>query len=201
MKLINLAVLIMILLSLNACSPVKYRTLYDTAQDPTYDFKAAKTVGLVPTAWTEQGRAGNIDGLREKQFLLYIKSELEKRGFEVSYIDVDKLEERNNNVSLKPDVKLPDLILTCDFGIKPEIVKIPGEAFGRRDATSGYYSNTQSYEVQTYELSIGCHIWSGGPGNRQKIWYARITQGSPAPDISDRAQAMITGLFTEKFPR
>jgi len=219
MKLIRVAdILILLALVCVSCSPINYRTFFDVSKDPTYDFKTHKTIGLAPVFWTVQGKAGNIDELKEKQFLLYMKTELEKRGFSVIYIDSDKLEEYDGRVALKQaalsgamvgstpeaahrETKYPDLILTCDFGIQPETVKVPGEAFGRHDATGGYYSKTQSYEVKTYELSIACHLWSGIPEYKQKVWFARITQGSPLPDLADRAQKMITELFREKFPR
>lgn len=190
------------LFGLSACSPIKYRTFFDASKDPTYDFKAAKTIGLAPVFWTVQGQASKIDELKEKQFLLYIKAELEQRGFSAEYLDADKLEERNSKLALKPAAKYPDLLLTCDFSIQPEKVNVPGQAFSRYDATSGYYSKTQSYEVQTYELSIACYLWTGAaPEYKQKVWFARITQGSPLPDLSDRVQAMIAELFREKFPR
>src|SRR3989339_1152781 len=204
MKLIGTAIIIIMLaLAGGSCSPIKYRTFFDVSQDPTYDFKAPKTIGLAPVFWTVRGQAGNIDELKEKQFLMYIKAELEKRGFSAEYISPDKLTELDGKVALKPAAKYPDLILTCEFSIQPETVKVPGGAFGRHDATGGYYSKTQSYEVQTSELSIVVHLWTGSwgdaerpgpaapPENKKKNWDARITQGSPLPDLSDRAQSMI----------
>ena len=202
MKLISItAIFTLLVLGYSSCSPIKYRTFFDVSKDPTYDFKTPKTIGLVPIFWTVRGKANNIDELKEKQFLLYMKAELEKRGFSAIYIDSDKLEDRDGKTALKQAGKYPDLILTCEFNIQPATVKVPGEAFGRHDATGGYYSKTQSYDVQTYELSIACNLWSGAPEYKQKIWYGLITQGSPTPDLSDRAQAMIVNLFKEKFPR
>jgi hypothetical protein len=199
MRIIGLLVLAA-LFGVAGCSSISYRTYFDDAKDPTYDFAAAKTVGLAPTFWTAAGRANQVDELKEKQFLLYMKSGLEKKGFSAAYLESDKLEERAGLISLKPLEAYPDLILTCEFGIQPSVVKVPGEAFGRYDSAGGFYSKTQSYEVQTYELSVAGYLWSGAPGYRRKVWYARIIQGSPAPDLSARAPEMIARLFREKLP-
>lgn len=192
--------LALLLVGLNSCSVVNYRTYLDGARDPEYDFSSVRTIGLAPLAWTESGRANQLDELKEKEFLLYFRSELARRGYSAVYLEPDKLEERSGRIALKPPAAHYDLLLTCEFGIQPVIVKVPGEAFGRQDSYGGYYSKTQSYEVQTYDLTLAAYLWAEAPEYRRKVWYARINQGSPAPDLSARAPELIARLLREKFP-
>jgi hypothetical protein len=195
------------LLLLYSCSSVKYFTYYEGGHDPLYNIKEAKTIGFAPQYWTNLGKAVGYDELAEKQIFVYARNELQKRGYKVVYIPPEYLEQdpATSAIYVKESFKdMPDLTLTVLYyqGLGNK-VQVPGQSIGTLNwankSGSGYYGQTQGYEVQTYFLVLGFTLWSGTPKYTNKAWEGIIKKGSPKLDLFEQAQYMTEDIFHQKF--
>jgi len=197
-------------LFLISCSPIRYNTYYEGGHDPLYDIGKAKTIGFMPTCWTEKAKANGYDELVEKQMFVYARNELQKRGFIVNfipreYIEQDTYDEKNFYVKTEYG-KMPDLTLMLFYWQGPaEKVQVPGQAIGTinwgKSGGGGYYGGTQGYEVQTYFLVLCYTLWSGSPKYMNKVWEGTIKKGSPKPDLFEQASSMAADIFYKKFDK
>jgi hypothetical protein len=186
-----------------SCSSVKYLTIYNSAQDPTYDLCNKKTVAFYPKYWTSVGKKQGFDQLLEKQIFFHCKKELEKRGFQMTYIEPVFLEETSENlIKAKKEMGAYDLTMVVEYYQKQTYVEIPGKSQGNifwgNTGGWGAYGTTSSYTVWGWDLIINCSLWNG---NAKKVWFGQIIQGSPSANIGDRTEKMVNNLFSNKFPR
>lgn len=198
------AVIITILYTMLTSCAVKYYTYREGGHDPLFDIGAVKTIGF--TSFCPEL---DCDELTEKQFFVYAKDELQKRGYTVFYIPKQYLEyietEKGFECHVKANYKdMPDLTLTIGFeqGLG-NVVHVPGQSFGYagwgNSSGSGYYSQTQGYSVQTYYLYLGYVLWSGQPKYMDVVWKGTLTKGSPKMNLQEQAQKMTKEIFRTKF--
>jgi hypothetical protein len=191
-----------------SCAPVRYLTFYEGGHDPLFDMKGVKTIGFTPFCWTN---FTSCDELTEKQLYVYARDELQKRGYKVFFIPREYLETdpdtSKHAVYVKEDYPdMPDLTLTLHYwqGLG-NVVNVPGQSTGYvnwgKSGGSGYYGESQSYNVQTYFLVLSYTLWSGKPKFMNKTWQGVIKKGSPKLDLFDQAQDMAQEIFYQKFDR
>lgn len=200
-------ILVLLLFLLLSCyqSPIKYNSHYEGGFDPLFDFSNVKTIGFVPTYWTEFGEKNGIDELFEKQLFVYAKKELEKRGFKVFYIGPEFLEydSEKEGVYVREDYKkMPDLILTAFYYQGAgNVVEVPAKASGILTSRLGLYEQEDSYKVQTYFLVLAYTLWSEPPKYNNKAWEGTLKTGSPTLNIQEQAEDMTYDVFLVKFGR
>lgn len=99
---------------------------------------------------------------------------------------------------------MPDLILTIYFNQElGNVVHVPGQSAGYlnwgNNSGSGYYDETQGYDVQTYLLTLGYTLWSGKPEYMDIAWKGILTKGSPKTDLFKQAPKMTNKIFRKVF--
>jgi hypothetical protein len=195
--------LILLAALLLACSssPVRHTTTYSGGFDPTYNFKGKTTVGLVPFYWTSKAQ-GRVDKISELKLLNFAKHQLERRGYSVYFMKREDLIERDNgSVEIREGAR-PDLTFTA--GMQQQYggaVSIPGQSVGISNWGAGngnaYQSSTSSYQVNYYTLWIGLTLYS--TSNDEVVWTGSVNQTSSSPDIDERMESMVRGIFYEKW--
>jgi len=204
-------VLLAFFIFLFSCSNIVYNTYYEGGHDPLFNIKKAKTIGFTPFYWTKSARAAGCDELIEKQMFVYVRNELQKRGFKVVYIPPEFLEEGSDEsrteIYIKENYKdMPDLTLTVQYwqGLG-NTVQVPGQSYGSLNwgkyGGRGYYGETQGYEVQTYFLLLSFTLWNDAPKYMNKVWEGTIKKGSPKLDLLEQAPSMTSEIFNRKFDR
>jgi len=207
-KMVGLAVLSIMLIS---CAPIVYNTYYEGGHDPLFNINNARTIGFIPCCWTSAKKNKGYDELVEKQMFVYARDELQKRGFIVTFIPAEYIEQdqiNENTFYIKKEYyrEMPDLTLMLYYWQGPgNKVQIPGQGVGVINwgnyGGGGYYGQTQGYEVQTYALVLGYTLWSGAPKYMNKVWEGRAIQGSPVLDLFEWAPLMAKEIFARKFDR
>jgi hypothetical protein len=107
--------LLPLLIQLNAIDTSKISLQQITNEDNNW--KQLKTIGIVTFSWTQWGKKNSIGTNREIALLRCAKTELEKRGYSVYFINIDNLVEKIKSLPGDwPDISLkndrPDLVLT-----------------------------------------------------------------------------------------
>lgn len=183
------------------CSPITYRTLYDGAKDPTFDFRPVHTIGFMPVYWSTFGKERGQDELLEKEIYTYFKAELERRGYSVTYIDPKHLEEKEKGkITTTALETFPDLTLMVAFSQKDATIEVPGQASGYISGGSGYYGSNTGYTAVYYNLVIAASLWGGPPDYMKYVWRGQILKGSPTPNLSEQAKEMVSDLMSKRFP-
>jgi len=199
--------LLFLSLVLISCSQISYNTYYQGVDDPTFEFRSVKTIGFTPFYWTTSGKNAGVDELTEKQIYAHCKRELETRGYTVTYIPPDKLEEvitaNGSEVYCRNLDQYPDLTFTVAYGYRDEIVTIEGRRGGyvKWGKNETYVPPERDRNVKIFNLFIGCVLWTGKPKYMQQVWRGEIYQGSPTPNLIEQSKTMVQGLFREKFPK
>lgn len=198
----NFFFLLSISLFFFSCSPLTYHTLYDSQTDPTFVFGKGATIGLMPLYWTKDGKKRGADELTEKVLLNYVGTELTNRGAQVSFIPVECLKEEEGGLIVCTNMdKYPDLTVTLGYATPSGQVNIPSQMAGYLGKGGGYVASQGSYSVNYWSLAISCGLWSGAPEYKRPVWRGNIVKGSPQPNLSEQAQAMVHDLFLKKFLR
>jgi len=197
--------ILVISIMLYSCSPIRYLTLYDGANDPEFDFSSIKTIGYIPLYWTNTGKEQNIEELKEKQIFQYCKTELEKRGYVVAYIDKKFITEKDDGSIICHSMEqFPDVILFVFWGQTVGTVNVPSQSVGTINwgggGGSGAYGSQSSYNATVYNLFVSGTIWCDSPNYNKKIWTGQIVKGSPVPNFGKQALYMVHQLFYNTFP-
>lgn len=188
------------------CSPISYQTYYQAKQDPTFDFGGMREIGLVPLYWSRDAKQAGVDPLAEKQLLAYFKTELEKRGYRVWFVDPDDCESRGGEIMLRQGLdKYPDATLTIIYGQQSGSIEVPSSSSGYFNwgeyYKGGGYQSTGPYSASIWGLYIGATVWAETPNYDTPVWQGSVIKGSPGPDLFDKAPGMIAKLMkSEKFP-
>ena len=187
--------------SLTGCSLVNYRTLYDGAKDPTFDFETVETIGFMPTYWTTYGKRNGQDELREKEIFGYFKENLERMGYSVSYIDPKNLEELDGDKIVTTGLSVfPDLTLIIGFSQNHSTIKVPAKSSAFSTGGALFYSSSGAQQVNYYNLRVGASLWANPPEYMKEVCRGIVLQGSPTPNLSEKARGLVEKLLDKKFP-